>query len=343
MKYENFDIEDFIADEFFISWIKQDSKEANLFWRSWIAEHPEKLKTVQKAKEIILTARPKRAKPTQKDYTEVLEGILSPKKQLFLENNSSKNKGVLKFAASISILAFFLGWVYFYGETIHDPRQVATVSATVSMVTKHVPFGQKSTLVLSDGSKVKLNAGATLEFPEKFGNSKTREVYLSGEAFFDIKRDTLRPFLIKSKDVTTKVLGTSFNVKEDDGNVNVSVLTGKVKVFTEDSNSVHNEVFLVPGQQAEYNDMHQTMRKSSTDLDDVLAWKNDVIYFDKADFSSVAYELERWYGVKIEQKKIIGGTFSGRFKNKSLKEVLKGLSYTTHFEFEIENETVLIY
>ena len=341
MKYENFDIEDFIADEFFVSWIRQDSKEANLFWQSWLAEHPDKIEKVQKAREIILNAQPKRIEPSQKDYTEVLEGILSPNKRLFYEDTTKKGHGIFKYAASISILLALLGGLFYFNH-IEKVENTAAIEEVV-MNAKKVPFGQKSTIILSDGSKVKLNAGATLTYPEKFGHSKSREVYLSGEAFFEIARDTARPFLIKSKEVTTKVLGTSFNLKEKAGSVSVTVLTGKVKVFTESDTAANDAVFLKPGQQADYNPQSNKIEVSHADLEAVTAWKEDIIYFEQANFKEVASRLEKWYGVKVELKRNVDGKFSGRFKNKALKDVLTGLSYTSDFEFDIENETVFIY
>ncbi len=341
MKYENFDIEDFIADEFFVSWIRQDSKEANLFWQSWLAAHPEKLEKVQKAREIILNAQPKRIEPSQKDYTEVLEGIVSPNKRLFFEDTKKKNNGLFKYAASISILLALLGGLFYFNHT--EKNEAALAAEEVVMSSKYVPFGQKSTIILSDGSKVKLNAGATLTYPEKFGQSKNREVYLSGEAFFEISRDTARPFLIKSKEVTTKVLGTSFNLKEKAGSVSVTVLTGKVKVFTEKDKEAKDAVFLKPGQQANYDPQSSKIEVSLVDLEAISAWKEDIIYFEHADFKEVTSRLEKWYGVKIEIKRKVDGRFSGRFKNKALKDVLTGLSYTSDFEFDIENETVFIY
>lgn len=339
MKYEEFDIEDFIADEFFISWIKGNGKEANVFWQSWIAAHPDKLHLIQKAREIILRHQPKRPIPSQKDYTEVLEGILSPHKEKSLVIKQNPKNRRLHYAASIT--AFFvlltIG-IWFMSNKSSQTEQKAIVAT--KMFKREIPKGKKSVVTLADGTKVKLNAGASFEFPESFSNSNERRVYLSGEAFFEVAKDTLKPFIIESNHITTTVLGTSFNLQEENGNVAVAVVTGKVKVSSAQENTA---VFLNPGEQAEYNYKSKNITKHKIDIESVTFWKDDIIYFHQSAFHEVVDRLENWYGVEFIIERKIKGKFSGRFKSKSLNEVLLGLSYTTDFNFEIEKDKVTIY
>ncbi len=339
MKYEEFDIEDFIADEFFINWIKGNGKEANLFWQSWIAAHPDKLHLIQKAREIISRHQPKRPTPSQKDYTEVLEGILSPNKEKSLLKQQSPRNHFWQYAASIT--AFFILLTLGVWFTLNKPGQIEEKAIVDSnLLKREIPKGKKSTVILSDGTKVKLNAGAKFEFPNSFSNSNERKVYLQGEAFFEVARDTLKPFIIQSNHITTTVLGTSFNLLEEDGNVAVAVVTGKVKVSDEEEKAT---VFLNPGEQAAYNVEKNKITKHKIDIAVATYWKDDIIYFHQSAFDEVVEKLENWYGVKVMVERKINGKFSGRFKSKSLKEVLQGLSYTTHFNFIIDKERVTIY
>lgn len=338
MKYEEFDIEDFIADEFFISWIKGNGKEASLFWQSWIAAHPDKIHLIQKARAILLSYQPKRPNPSQKDYTEVLEGILSPHKERSLMKNPKASNQIWYYAASITTFFILLSLGLWF--TSNKSVQTEQKAVVLNMLKREIPKGKKSVVTLSDGTKVKLNAGAKFEFPDSFAYTNERRVYLSGEAFFEVARDTLKPFIIQSDRVVTTVLGTSFNLLEENGDVSVAVLTGKVKVS---ANEESTAIFLRPGEEAKYNYKSNDITKHDIDVESVACWKDDIIYFHQSDFREVVEKLENWYGVELVIERKIHGKFSGRFKSKSLKEVLQGLSYTTDFNFKIDKETVTIY
>ena len=111
-----------------------------------------------------------------------------------------------------------------------------------------------STIYLSDGSIVKLKGDSQLEYPQKF-NGNTREVNLVGEAFFEIAKDTVKPFIIHSPNLTTKVLGTSFSIKayEGDNAQEVVVVTGKVLVTVKQQSGINTEITLIPSQKMIYN------------------------------------------------------------------------------------------
>ena len=129
----------------------------------------------------------------------------------------------LKIAASVIILIAAGIFTYRFGfEFGGDPGLIYIEKATQN--------GQKSTIILADGTQIKLNAGSKLKYPEQFGSDQ-RIVTLYGEAFFEVVRDENRPFIVKSKGLMTKVLGTSFNVKAfDNEHTQVTVRTGRVSV-----------------------------------------------------------------------------------------------------------------
>lgn len=210
------------------------------------------------------------------------------------------------------------------------------------LVTKSNPAGRKSTYYLPDGSVVKLNASSEISFREVFeGNS--REVFLTGEAFFDVAENPDKPFLVHSGSITTKALGTSFNVQAfgDDEQIEVVLASGKVEV----SSSGSTLTTLLPGEGVIYQNRDKSHRKKIADLEKALAWKDNRIVFEKASAEEILTYLERWYGVKFVADPVVVSKpwrFSGTYKNESLENILLSLSYVKSFDFTIEDKTVYL-
>ncbi len=204
--------------------------------------------------------------------------------------------------------------------------------------------GQKINVQLADGSKIKLNAGSKLITPEKF-NGDTREVELSGEAFFDIARDPEKPFIIKSGDLSIKVLGTSFNVRAypEDNEISVAVAEGKVSLSNHSISE--SPTILLQDQIAIYDKDIQVTRTGSFDPREYFGWKDRQIVFKNSNIDEIFSRLTRWYGVSFEvttdvdKKRDFSGFYSD---DPSLEEVLKGISYVYEFEYEIKKNNVII-
>ncbi|MBV6644506.1 MAG: FecR domain-containing protein [Cyclobacteriaceae bacterium] len=201
--------------------------------------------------------------------------------------------------------------------------------------------GQKISVTLPDGTKVKLNAGSTLLAPESF-DGDTREVTLSGEAFFDVARDEQKPFIIRSHSVDVQVLGTSFNVKSypQEEEVKVSVATGKVAVVDKENSRIKEE--LVPGQQANYK--NGQLSTSTYDWEETMGWRENLLVFKDDNLKDILSELSKWYGVEFLMKKSFDNKrdYSGKYKNATIQSVLKGLAYVYQFEYTIENNIITI-
>lgn len=196
----------------------------------------------------------------------------------------------------------------------------------IAQVVKSAAFGKRLTLQLSDGTKIYLNSGSTIEFPQRFvGN--TREVLLDGEAFFEVAKDSTKPFVIKSNGVQTTVLGTSFNVNSYDENseIKVSVKSGKVKV-----NSIEDGVIIGTHQQAVFDKKTKNIRKETINSNDLFAWKDGVLQFNDQPMREVLKTLERWYGVsfRFENQTIKNCHLTATYKNESLTAVLESVIYT---------------
>ena len=214
----------------------------------------------------------------------------------------------------------------------------------VNLVSSVTPRGQKSLITLPDGSRVYLNSESSISYPEFFSKDK-REITLSGEAFFEVTRDETRPFIIYSGAVTTKVLGTSFNIQAFKGSeIKVTVATGKVQVDVK-SDQKNDQVVLTPNQQAVYNREDGLVTKEVS-ADQFTAWRTNTLYFADASLEDAASILERWYNVKItfENETIKTCRVNGQYKDQTLTGVLKSIQYMYKVDYKLtEENNVLLY
>lgn len=200
---------------------------------------------------------------------------------------------------------------------------------------------------LPDGSKVWLNKNSKIIFPDKFA-AKQREVFLEGEAFFEVVPNPDKPFVVKSNKVSTRVLGTSFNVRayKNDEIASVSVATGKVEVSKEISRGNPIRITQLTPQQELVIDT----KKDETYIDIVSAsgigaWRKDQLVFHNNTYAEVITRLEANYEVEIDLKKVslaqcrVMASFN---ENASLEEVLKLLSISNHFSYTVIGKQVTI-
>ena len=175
-------------------------------------------------------------------------------------------------------------------------------SQTESMNKVIISYGKKSMIVLSDGTKVWLNAGSQLIYPAVF-YGKIRQVTLIGEAFFDVTKNPQNPFLVRASDVSVQVLGTRFDVSAypDDKIVQTVLEEGKVNLKYSEKGILGREyvVEMHPNQMVEFD---KTSGESSSKLVDVskyVSWKDGMLEFEKVDLGRALMQVERFYNVKI--------------------------------------------
>lgn len=352
MDYSEFEVDDFLKDENFVLWVTEPTEDRSFFWNKWISNHPNKLETVLTAKEIISSVKPKNTHlPSEKEFISILEKVMQSDTRhlLVAQHRSSRIKRIVigfSVAASL-VLGLFIG-----REAIPTPDIFAADPAsiqTIKWITKATLPGQKITKhTLPDGTIISLNAASKVTYPEKFIGDK-REVNLEGEAFFDVKRDESKPFLINAQGSVTKVLGTSFNINAYPGenNVEIAVMSGKVAVFPwpGEGNQEDQEMLLLsPNEKAVLKPETHQVAKSAADLETIASWKKNLLIFRNDPFEVVAKKLERWYGVQfvIQTNETPQGKWNGRFQSNSLEYVLNGLMFSSDFEFTIDKQVVYV-
>jgi transmembrane sensor len=152
-----------------------------------------------------------------------------------------------------------------------------------------------SSLVLSDGSKIWLNAASSISFPTKF-TGKQRNVEVTGEAYFEIAKNAAMPFIVSVKGMKVEVLGTHFNINayDDEAAVKTTLLEGAVKVTANGKSGL-----LKPGQQAQLLASGEVKVRNDADVDEVVAWKNGAFRFQNEDMASIMRQVSRWYNVDV--------------------------------------------
>ena len=223
------------------------------------------------------------------------------------------------------------------------PYSGAVKARAPEFIIKSNPAGQKSTIYLGDGSQVVLNSASTIRYPLRFATQE-RLIYLEGEAFFKVAKDSLRPFSVMVDSGTqVTALGTSFNIRSFKGEkkTSIALLSGKVEVKGRDD-SGKQQLVLEPGEGVEYRKSGGSFTKIQIDPDQTIAWKHGILYFNKAPVGQVIKELERWYDVQIQIPASIAGNFTGRFQNQTLKAVLEGLAYSFSLTYTIDGKSVEI-
>lgn len=206
-----------------------------------------------------------------------------------------------------------------------------------------IPFGKRSDITLADGTRIWLNAGSQLSYPVKFtGNS--REVYLAGEAFFEVESDPAKPFHVVTGDMKIRVTGTRFNVTSyaNDLTTQAVLLSGKVSAAK--NQRFARSVELEPGERIVYNKQEDNMEKDLVDVELYASWVNGYLRFDNEPVENIFKKLERYYNKNILTEKLSGQPkFTGKLDlADDLEKVLKNIGFSASFSVDYEDDVYLI-
>lgn len=210
------------------------------------------------------------------------------------------------------------------------------------MNTLYTPAGQRACLVLQDGTEVWLNAKSKLIYPAQF-TGKERRVKVEGEAFFNVAKDSVKPFIVSAMDVDMKVLGTQFNVYcyPDVGYVETSLLEGSVRVFF--SGKEKEGILLKPDQQVTAANGKMVVKPIR--LNEHFLWRDGVYAFENEPLIDILKKLELYYDVKIvvEDTTMFNETYTGKFRQRdSLDDIFKILQQIRSFKFCKDTENNII-
>jgi len=237
-----------------------------------------------------------------------------------------------------SIAAVFL--LLLLGIGIH----ISTIKKQIPemvMQTIHVPAGQRAELILADSTRVWLNAGSALRFPNHF-SANAREVYLDGEGYFDVKKDTERDFIVHTSSYDIKVLGTEFNVLaySESGLFEVSLIKGSINIYSEKKNETIRpepgcKVFLSD------NKLHKIKIKNYN----TFLWKDGIICFDDEPIHKMIAKLELYFDIRIivENNRLESTKYTGKFRTKDgIEHILRVLRLKEKFIYEKDDDKNII-
>ncbi|MBL7740908.1 MAG: FecR family protein [Chitinophagaceae bacterium] len=264
--------------------------------------------------------------------------------------------------SSVAIAASLLIGFFVFIKPKNDSHPGDLALKEISEISTRL--GSKSRIQLPDGSIVWINAGSKLIYHKDFGQT-TREVELSGEAFFDVVKDKTRPFLIHTKAIDIRVLGTSFNVKAypDDKTTETSLIRGSIEVSIK--RRPDNKVILSPNEKLVVeNEPKSDSVNVSNDKEPLvlinklkrdprdstiaeMQWTENKLAFDDEPFKDIAIKMERWFNIEIEisDTKLAGTRLTGKFDGESVEQALEGLAYAsrTPFVFERKGNKIFIH
>lgn len=284
-------------------------------------------------------------------------------KPSFFRSIFSKRLTVISFVALIIISA---GIIYFLSG---KKNVVAAAEQEISsVVTKN---GNRTKIVLPDGSQVWLNAGSNIDYNNSSFNKELREVSLNGEAYFDVTKNEAKPFIIHTKKMDIRVVGTAFNVRSynDEKVAEASLIRGSIEVTLKDRKD--QKIILKPNEKISINTEEQKqiglktnekiVVKQKTAIPQIvvnelkpnpinniipeIAWTQNRLYFEDQSLEDIAPMLEKWFGktVIIQTQGLKKIRYTGNFENETIENVLSYLKLSKQFNFKIENDSVIIF
>lgn len=363
MKFDKMDVADLLADESFVNYCKGTPADVT-FWENFVKENPDRKHLVENARERFIELFHALSQADLDEQVARLQNRMNalngveqaPVVQMEVHKTIRPRKNlswILKLsAAAVLFSAVFFTIRYFTNNRKADKIFLAS-------------FGERKNIQLPDGTDVTLNAGSKIEIKGNFG-SATRDVYLQGEAFFDVKHNDKLPFIVHTPAMDVKALGTAFNVKayQEETITETSLIRGLIEITLKENNN--RTMLLYPNQKLQWD---HTLSKTMTDnpyskekavdttanlvkklsiTDDgnirEVAWKENKLMFEDELFADIAILLERWYGVHIQFKDntIRNYRFTGIFEKEGIMTILDLMKESKPFTYKIESDEPMI-
>lgn len=350
INYTNYEVEDFLHDDFFIDWVLKGTDEHNTFWNNWQLNNPNKKAVIENARLIVASISVKPLDVTLSD--EAIDGIVEQIKSQLQNNTSTDRPGILKlnFSRYLKIAAMLLAFISVgvlaikirTSHVSHLPGKTYQAANDEYVSVKNASPSSKL-IRMSDGSLAVLKPGSTLKYLRSF--AKQREVLLEGEAFFEVHKNPAIPFQVHSNKMVVRVLGTSFTVKsqKDKQDFKVIVNTGKVLVYKaekfNDQINSKNSVTLIPNQQVTYQSNQLKFKKETLDVPLILSKEiaQKEFTFDNAPFSAIVEKISKVYDVTIEYDKAqlgaitLNASLSDRPLDEKVKLICKAVNASCQF------------
>jgi len=383
-RYTDYTTEEFVLDEDFREWVLTPDKGNDLFWKSFLDQYPKKKTCVMDARLIVRSLQPVRPDVSEKRLHDIFRNVRLKQKKIPFTYWGKIAAGIALVITTGTLAWFLLSkndLFYFEDNALNGERgkiilsdgstrefdsektvirQMTSGNLTVNNDTIKlnrapgkstkkgmnqiiIPYGKRSELTLPDGTHIWLNSGSRLSYPSVFG-SDSREVFLSGEAFFEVSHDKNRPFFVFANELKVKVLGTRFNISAyaEDPVIRTVLLEGKINACK--NHRFAKEIGLSPGEGVTFNKEEGTMAMSKANIRLYTSWINGYLFFENEPITEVFKKLERYYNREIRvDEKLSGSTFSGKLDlSEDIRQVIENISFASSLSVRQQDREFII-
>ena len=352
-----YDISDFVMDEDFIRWVHEQREEDNLFWVNWLQQNPDKHLVIAEARLVVQSVQLQQITIEEKKVEQEVHKLLQTISAQHTSRQQSRRILTItkKYAwqmAAVLLLLCTTGALYLLtrNRPTH-PFVYASITAHRNLIEQTNTTQKPLPVTLPDGSRIRLSPKSRISYSQNIDTASFRDVYLLGEAFFEVTRNVHRPFRVFANEIVTKVLGTSFTIRsfEKDTAIQVIVRTGKVSVYAQTQISGSDktpEVIITPNQQLVYEKAAQKFRKELLGNPLVIApgaFEKTLVY-DDAPLEKVFNDLSKAYGINIvcDSEALEKCTVSADLKGESFYQQLDLICRAIGGKYELIDGQVVI-
>lgn len=331
-KYRDFSVSQFVLDEDFANWVKKPNEEQDKYWTSFLKYYPGQVKTIEQAKLIISNLQPER---------ETVDDQVRDRVWTSIQAKASPSPRVLSMnrrrwlTAAAAVLVLVSGAIFLkLGAVKNEVIQTA--------------YGEQKTITLPDNSTVVLNAASRIEYKNDWPAGSPREVWVEGEAFFDVahKHSTgaeVKPsdrFIVHLKHMKVEVLGTRFTINTRRSGEQVVLETGSIKVNLNNQ----EEFYLKPGEMVQYDQTSKTIARENINARDHVLWKDNRLKFENSPLSEIIQLIEDNYGyqVVLQDSSLLHRTISGTLSSENEEVLFKALESMLDLKISISGKKATI-
>lgn len=300
IKYECYSTEDFLADPYFQEWVYSPTAEGEAFWKEFANSYPYKQSAIDMACQALLALSYCDNTPTDEEAERALQKHLTQINHLIPAPSIVLERKEVPFWKKYMKIAALLG-----GLALLATFLVYMPSSQRNLLTKSTGYGESKTVVLPDGSQVKLNANSSIRFAERWGNAQKREIWLKGEAWFNVIHLNKTPdaiknnerFIVHTDHLDVNVLGTTFDVRTRRKQTEVVLEKGRIEISFPDTKK--QTLMLAPGEMLSYSENQKTMQKQQVNAQHFNAWTQGRLQLHDPSLNKIISYLEDNYGKHI--------------------------------------------
>lgn len=333
-------VEDIVMDPSFRRWILQRDPEARDQWQTYLSVHPEKEKLVDKAKSVLEELPRVKYQMSAQELSALWHQIENESEeavpQIPIVSPKTKQFPWYALAASVTAILLVAGVAFWYFHTQN------------AIKTYHTAYGETQHVTLPDGSQVTLNANSTLHFNNHQFIQESRNVWMQGEAFFEVSKLTnsdgeAAKFSVHTDDLEVEVLGTQFNVNTRRTSTRVVLTEGKVRLNLIRMRG-EEPVTMIPGEMVTYTHAQKAVKKENVNLDVHTSWKQQELVFENTPVLEIIALLEDNYGLKIslQNNEAANRNYTGTFKNPNPDIILLALTGLFNLEMERHDQVIIL-